>query len=271
MEDLYNLYRTAVLTSDKEKVWALKRQLLPTKLYRYRCFDSHWYSNIVKGKVYMGSPKHFNDPFDCALPGYGKSLFNSILKIPSQTEIHPSEAEDYVVLNAKGERKPFSELLAEHQNSFKDLFRVACFSERLDSLPMWAHYAANHTGYVIEYDLSKIPTDEITFLYKVAYLSGAETASLDCSTNPPAPFCILLQKGAEWSYEEEWRMIKTNDFPEFVDLSSCISAVYLGANFDKKRNQDEISVIQDHLATNGAELREMYIANFGCAMMYRPL
>lgn len=261
MDNLNELYKQSVLSGDKESMQIFTPLLLPSKLYRYRTFDSHWYSNIVKGKVFLSSPKNFNDPFDCALNGYGKSLFHGIA---NNTPEEPSEDEEYFVFDSDKKIQSFSEILTSHQNSFKDLFRIACFSEKLDSLPMWAHYAANHTGYVIEYDLKKLSAENLGLFYKVAYLPTENFVY----GNPISkfPLTLLLQKSDEWGYESEWRIIKTKEFSNYIDLSPCISAVYLGCLFDKQKNSDELRVIQEHFNNTGAKLKEMYIANFSCSI-----
>ena len=39
------------------------------------------------------------------------------------------------------------------ENFKKETLRISCFSSRLDSIVMWSHYASNHTGYCVEYNL----------------------------------------------------------------------------------------------------------------------
>ena len=258
-------YNNAVLAGDKDSLIKLKPQMYPQnqKIYHYRTFDSHWYSNIIKGKVYMGSPAKFNDPFDGNIYGYANSLYLGLLNSKGAL---PSD--DFQVMNADGEIRDFTDVLKSHQDGFKDCFRVACFSEKLDLMTMWAHYASNHTGYAIEYDLTKLTSAQSKNLYKMAYFSREQLQKADFSTNR-LPIFNLIQKDAEWSYEEEWRMIKTRDGTDYEDLSMCISAVYLGINFPKRYYQDELATIQEHFKQTGAELREMYISTDGYSLKAR--
>lgn len=248
-------YRESILAGDLINLTRIKAQICPHKIYRYRSFDAHWYSSIIKGKAYMGSPAKFNDPFDGNLYGYAHSFYNELL---NSTGDLPSE--DFQVMSANGEIKTFSEALKHRQNAFKDCFRVACFTERLDLMTLWAHYASNHTGYVIEYDTTRMTREQRDILYKIAYFSNEELQNIALSI-PRRPIFNLLQKDLEWSYEQEWRMVKMSDSYDYEDLSKSISAVYLGIDFKKHLYQDEIKVIQEHLQKNGAELREMYISN----------
>ena len=258
-------YNKAILNGDRNALLAIRETIFPTKLYRYRSFDAHWYSNIIKGKVYMGSPINFNDPFDGNLYGYANSFYHEVAN--SYT---PIPLTDFQIINATGITKSFSEELKHRINGFKDCYRVACFSERLDLMTMWAHYAANHTGYVIEYDLSKIAKFQKEILYKVAYFSKEDINKADFSI-PRFPIFNLLQKDVEWSYEQEWRMVKTRDSSDYEDLSECISAVYLGMDFKKTHYPDELAVIQGHLQKTGAELREMCLSAAGDSLISRNI
>lgn len=148
-------YNEAILEGNLDKLKQIKEILYPPNLYRYRTFDAHWYSNIINGKVYMNSPVKFNDPFDGNLYGYASIFYNGLLN--ANVELPP---DDFEIMNANGEIKNFSEILKQHQKGFKDCFRVACFSEKFDLMTMWAHYAANHSGYVIEYDTAKMTSKQ---------------------------------------------------------------------------------------------------------------
>ncbi|MBQ4327587.1 MAG: DUF2971 domain-containing protein [Clostridia bacterium] len=258
-------YNNAILTGDMVSLLELKTQIYPPnkKIYRYRFFDSHWYSNIIKGKVYMSSPAKFNDPFDGNMYGYANSLYLGLLNSKGTLPSY-----DFQVMNADGEIRDFTDVLKSHQDKFKDCFCIACFSEKLDLMTMWAHYASNHTGYVIEYDLTKLTSAQSKNLYKMAYFSREQLENAVFSTHR-LPIFNLIHKDAEWDYEKEWRMIKIRDGTDYEDLSNCISAVYLGMCFPKQHYQDELAIIQDRFKNTGAELREMHLSNTGSFLISR--
>jgi len=91
---------------------------------------------------------------------------------------------------------------------------ILSLSARFDSLPMWAHYADNARGVVVEYeDLNE------DFL-------GDGTGVLECVkpvtyTSMPSPFtfdpgstdAIFFEKLKDWSYEHEFRVV--------VPLAEC--------------------------------------------------
>lgn len=89
-----------------------------------------------------------------------------------------------------------------------DRFGVLSLTERPDNLLMWAHYAGEHSGFLIEFDPGHVFFDQ----------RSAEE-QLDCCLQPitysdtrPAVgwkgyVLALLTKSPQWAYEQEWRMV----------------------------------------------------------------
>jgi len=88
---------------------------------------------------------------------------------------------------------------------------LLCFSlsERMDSPPMWAHYADNNAGFVVAFDTENAwfhqrKNGEKTRLQKVAYFDGKLDEPFE---NPQAAF---ISKTTDWAYEREWRLYIEN-------------------------------------------------------------
>lgn len=84
---------------------------------------------------------------------------------------------------------------------------LLCFSlsERMDSPPMWAHYADNNAGFVVAFDtehtwFQQRKNGKMLRLRKVAYFDGKPEEPLE---NPQAAF---ISKTTDWAYEREWRL-----------------------------------------------------------------
>lgn len=78
-------------------------------------------------------------------------------------------------------------------------------SERFDSSPMWAHYAANSAGFVIAFNtrsefFRRGHRSELQGLHKVEYFDGRVPEIID------SPYAALVSKQAAWAYEHEWRL-----------------------------------------------------------------
>ena len=99
------------------------------------------------------------------------------------------------------------ELIVQHLNTLG----IFSLSEVPDDLLMWAHYAANHTGFVLEFNREhtwfcahRPEGDDCGTLKKVSY-----------ADEPSSPYLAELKahevfytKGKKWEYEREWRIIR---------------------------------------------------------------
>jgi len=93
---------------------------------------------------------------------------------------------------------------------------VFCLSKRFDSLPMWAHYAGNATGFVVEFNrLNDIFTgDETDVLWKLTEVRyERETGGV--TFEPESHDALFFEKFSDWSYEQEVRVV--------APLDSCVS------------------------------------------------
>jgi hypothetical protein len=91
---------------------------------------------------------------------------------------------------------------------------ILSLTERCDSLPMWAHYAANARGYVVcfrelDREYTGDTTSSLNALKPVRYVQDLLGLTHDPSTQDNLFFC----KFQDWSYEREWRIVSA--------LSSC--------------------------------------------------
>jgi hypothetical protein len=120
---------------------------------------------------------------------------------------------------------------------------VLSLSEVPDNLLMWSHYADQHKGIVIEFDsghqtfsCKRKETDEFYHCRKVVYSNVRPTI-----LSNHGAVSVLLTKAVDWSYEKEWRIMKSlkdakivahNDpFPiHLLEMpSGCIKRVIFGA------------------------------------------
>ena len=99
---------------------------------------------------------------------------------------------------------------------------IGCFSKRNDSILMWAHYANQHKGVCLEYNIDNpnfhdviyedtLPTYDLMTTIPVSL--AEEMLEKPCLTKEMAnelikPFCV---KSKDWSYENEVRCIYNSD------------------------------------------------------------
>lgn len=192
-------------------------------------------------------------------------------------------------------------------NIRKTNIRVACFSakkthstyyvspknhECLSKIQMWSHYAMNHKGFCVEYDISSMKND-ITLNFsqshfysdndKNKYLAerlsvitkGGLFPVIYTAQRVKIPYTKLknyklderneiieilynayITKSTVWSYENEWRLIideKVSGYYKNKIPFPYIKKIYLGCMMDKN-HIDELMSIADEI---GAEIQFM--------------
>jgi len=154
--------------------------------------------------IMLSRPHTFNDPFE--LKPHYQTLEQFVLPVPPNAspqaltqiaemqqrindQVLPPSAIDTVLRNATG------------------TIVVLSLSENRESLLMWAHYAAAHTGFLIGFESpetilgSQSPHRHIA---KVIYASERPSRiTFEEITNDE----LLLTKSKEWEYEQEWRIL----------------------------------------------------------------
>ncbi len=142
---------------------------------------------------------------DKILKQFGPQLVNEIeRKFPgyfaAQKEVALAKAD---MESDRGARDEINRLL--------NTLGIFSLSEVPDDLLMWAHYAANHTGFVLEFDDANVwfwaqrpKGDDCGNLRKVSY---ADQPSSGCLAELKAPE-VFYAKGKKWEYEREWRIIR---------------------------------------------------------------
>jgi len=149
----------------------------------------------------------------------------------------------------------------EQLQQLDDMAYMVCMSETNNSPLMWSHYAKNHTGICVEYDLKKLeeePFDLISHLFPVVYNDErkifrdfsalieshkelkkaiAENYVYDGVEDLDDILPLFLNKGTDWEYEKEWRILFSKKQMYDIDDNrlyegnlhfKCITGVYLG-------------------------------------------
>ena len=162
-------------------------------------------------------------------------------------------------------------VLAEESKKY---CRIACFSESVDSILMWSHYADSHNGFVLEYDFRSTLKNPIEHVLIAPVIYDEERLDVSSyvaweflhllkvnSKNPDiaSHLKMALHKSAAWEYEKEWRLIDSPS-PELMNESvSAISykpkAIYYGARMNAGK-KDLLHVLAKE---KGIREFEMYI------------
>ncbi|WP_277056807.1 DUF2971 domain-containing protein [Treponema socranskii] len=170
------------------------------------------------------NPNSFNDPYDC-----------------------------YIAAKLDGEIQPIRSAGVY----------VCSLTTSFDDMLMWSHYASNHGGFVVEYDakeLKKIDKYQMESFSKVSYSDDILLRNLLSSNNDNSNKEIveaIYHKARCWSYENEIRSVIyeiESEMPIDIQLeSNCISGIFLGSHFIKRRNGKI-----PHFLQNWKEKKKLY-------------
>lgn len=208
------------------------------KLYRYMPINYFNIRNLETQKIHLSPNGILNDVYE-GVPEFGESVSYSKLQ------------------------------------TLKDLAYMVCMTETNNSTLMWSHYAENHTGICIEYDLKKLepePFDLVSHLFPILYeehrnihrnLSALIESHKELKKaiedgfeyaggeNLDDILPLFITKGSNWSYEKEWRILFSKKQMYDINENSlydgnlcfkCVTGVYLGYRIhpEVKRNVKEI-------------------------------
>lgn len=147
----------------------------------------------------------------------------------------------------------------EFQEKTVKKFRVACFTESPYFMLMWAHYANNHQGFCIEYEVPSYTDPYIQIFHNlmpVIYSSERISVIEQCvrSLQPPGLTADilwdiykygLLMKSIDWKYQNEWRLISCDNLLSSDSDYNCkffqIKKVYLG---NRMNSHDRLKIIE---------------------------
>ncbi len=185
----------------------------PASLYKYYGDNPRCLQSIKENKMWYSAPCNFNDVFDCGISVDEKEIFNCALRLaPDNMKIRAgSPAWKHIKGVMTQELKSFRATFERLRSSMG----VACLSESFESLLMWAHYANNHRGMCVEYDLMEI-NQQLNFTPIPIIYSDERVCfnTLNPATagNDSMRFFIrsITSKSKDWSYEREWRIIRDN-------------------------------------------------------------
>ena len=248
----------------------LTGKILPYFLFRYRSdVTPHVWDElervIASREFYFASAERLNDPFEIrptiSKPSveafleiitkkYGKNplvsrdTFEKALGEKPSRQVHRRRAKDLAPSLETAELK-----LGIMERTFSNMnkrTRIVCFNETPSSLPMWAHYANNHQGICLRFELNiadHVPGEKVPV--QVSYsnerpvldISDFESSGFgdqDIASDAAMKFATSLYstKATDWSYEKEWRVFDSSGAEPDYSRISCIkpNSIILGIN-----------------------------------------
>jgi len=194
------------------------------------------------GRIRYTQPMVFNDPFEskphvASMPA--RELMERVSKSESE-RMQLSDQERRAILKAAEDPEHYAKVEAAMMMMMGTMVGVLSLTEKCSNLLMWAHYAAEHTGFVIGFDTThgywnnfgdEKGNDHVGVLRKVDYSEKRPSiAHLAKMTLAETYFA----KSIEWEYEQEWRVFRGMERADhIIELSDDAPPICL-FNFPKE-------------------------------------
>lgn len=295
--------------SRMEEAWAMKATHLPNRLYKYRVDCANSRRNLQSDTVWLSSPDKYNDPYDCVfkvmehsvVAAMNSALVDKFILSYRPQGISPSMidaakksseplkviAEHISALGAKGDPQRMADFVSRAGpdlvrgalstvRQWRETTKACPFSEVMDSIIMWSHYADNHRGFCLEYDFESLGENHplCKKLYPVVYSERiydltpwAETlvAGRRDNFNPEAPVLAVIHKFVGWKYEKEWRLLEVTK--EIKDDHSCQvpppTKIFLGSMMDPCQHRELLAICEQ----KGTDVYQMRLVDDRFALL----
>ena len=299
------------------------REIMPKRLFRYRAFNDRAVSAFQNDIIYAVTADKFNDPYDTLvrydLEGVEKWV-NTVMNtetlaqmktwfaqgrdLPDEVNhILTTEMTDVlkVALSSIENIKDFEGRIEDTRKRMRSMIEtyfpilsettkrystIACFSESIDSILMWSHYADSHKGFVLEYDFR--PTLEQPIknvgLFPVVYseerfdisdyIAWAFLRIIGFPAKMPdisASIKNALWKSGVWAYEKEWRMIDSTPRDITDEKASAIHYKPVAIYYGRHISGDDKIRLHEVAKEKGIKEYEMYLdySSLKYEMLYR--
>ena len=185
------------------------KEFMEKKIYKYYSYDcclEKMFAPILKNTLRYRRPLSFNDPYDCHIT----------------TELNES-------------------ITSLREHDMETVF-VCSLTTNYDNILMWSHYASNHKGFVVEYDMNelrKINEHQVETFSYVEYSNAIPSRKLLVKDSTKDIVPAIYHKALCWGYENEIRSVKYGTPIPIMDTKhedlelpeNAISAVILGTSF----------------------------------------
>ena len=217
-------------------IYNVTRLYIPDTLYKYfslsedPLLNKKKFDTLLQKKVYMSTIKDFNDPFD------GRAFYYNpnVLKRHKRLRLHKGRLIDDFTAYILG---------------------ASLTANGVNSMPMWAHYANNHTGFCVSYDM-KHNTALSSCTFPVQYTNqrlditslmdsyanmvinqikrqsklGYKEITIDDLSTVYIPLLLFNIKHSSWSYEQEFRCTTGSTASGMPYLEAVPKEIFIGIN-----------------------------------------
>jgi hypothetical protein len=232
---------------------------MPVPLRPKRPNDSHFYkyssaehldrleATILRHELYFPTSIQLNDPADgkpklakCSLDQIARFLLEKFVDnnpgLPDQDYVRA--AMEIAYNTPRLGTDVLLREMAKCLNSELETVRIYSLSRRYDNMSLWAKYAANHTGYCLEF----INEGLFSFAYEVSY---DETVTMNVTDPEQVNANFLFYKSKEWSNEEEVRIVAPRGSQAIIQFDpKLLTRIILGKNMAESHRKKILDLVE---------------------------
>ena len=219
--------------------------------YKYCSWDENTKENIKKHQLFPSKSNSENDPFE-NLPCFDTDKWAKVIHERKQVKI------PLIYAHINDFFYEFTKEVREH--TYISLSKIS------DNILMWSHYANNHNGVCIGYDMShynpngdkKLPLFDVIYSNKrVEWPTDFLDISMGVLENRRDLIEIVVEtmitKSKCWEYEQESRLISINEGTIYdnIETSGIVKEVIIGCNV----KDDEVKSIKEYVTSANSEIQ----------------
>lgn len=253
-----------------ERRLAIAKKIAPPPqrfLYKYKPIDTSDKTSIeyirdilVKSKLWLSSPLDFNDPFDMAakitIDGSGVEIKKRLSAIMKTKGTGWSKRNKIAENLTSGPRKNLEGAMVAAYVHAMESTGVFSFAGDPRNILMWSHYANNHTGISIQFEVArdlKTLSGAIPVKYSRKYLQVNWVKEFERGMGK-----VILRKHKGWKYEKERRIIQIGRSHEYLSFDpAAITGIILGCRITEKQTEVVQNLIKER-ATLGLPAVQLY-------------
>lgn len=213
----------------------------PKRLYKYQSFTTQSLANLKNREVWFSRPAAFNDPFDCAVRVDRRELEDADFErvFSYYKEELPAEEQSSFEMEFRSDGELSEEFRNQVRNGLQGAFEarvrvnlqsrgVACFSERVDDILLWAHYANGQRGFCLEFDTSYEPFPKALAVQYSKAVPIVDPVEELVEGDGSSLLTMVLAKADVWAYEREWRVLHIEADHAYTYPWQALTGIYFG-------------------------------------------
>lgn len=222
----------------------------PKLIFKFNRINDNTKESLKESYLWFSPASNLNDPFDLQYR-FSERLWQEILdKLVDDFEqglAKKLEEQDKsgagATLGQLSRRKIESEKFREDTMKLireQIQYSVCCFTEQDDNILMWSHYAENHSGICLMYDLSETP--ELWPVFNPVVYSDDYPI---CDSYDEVNKKGIFTKSKHWSYEREWRVLNFATSGKMTINKKSLKGIIFGCRTRIDKAEEIVKICND--------------------------